>query len=232
MIPIYKSTSNPLQEVCKIPGITFDDNQIPKNSLKKSLLEEQGFLCAYCMSRINESNMKVEHWQPQHPTPSNGKLSPQEVEENRKLSIDYKNMLAVCKGNEGSPYKLQHCDTHKGNKTLKYNPSDTSHHMKLQISYLISSGKIESADAEFCSQLGKDAGEEGVLNLNCERLMNNRLQVIKSINEVLSHLEGSASKAVLQKMLNDWSTRDSAGKFKPYAGVAQYFLEKRIRKLP
>jgi len=232
MRPIHKSLLDPLREFCQIPGVTYTDNRLPREELKKSLLQEQGYLCAYCMSRITEESMSVEHWRPQKPKPENGTLSPEEQEENRKLSIDYKNMLAVCSGNEGKNPHEQHCDTRKGNKTLKYNPSDRSHHAKLQISYLFSSGKIESGDPEFCLQLGNDTGDEGILNLNYNLLRNNRLEVIKSINKALSRLKGSASKAVLLKMLNDWSMPDSSGKFKPYAGVAIYFLEKRIRKLP
>jgi uncharacterized protein (TIGR02646 family) len=40
-------------------GVTFraiDELQI-------ALLEEQGYLCCYCLSRITQKTMKVEHWQ-------------------------------------------------------------------------------------------------------------------------------------------------------------------------
>lgn len=39
------------------PGVDY--NATPE--LKSALLEEQGYLCAYCMRRISYENMKVEH---------------------------------------------------------------------------------------------------------------------------------------------------------------------------
>ena len=32
-----------------------------KEAIRKALLKEQGYLCAYCMSRI-EGEVKIEHW--------------------------------------------------------------------------------------------------------------------------------------------------------------------------
>ncbi len=60
MIPIHKNRENPLLEFVKIPGVTFDDNRLPRKELKESLLKEQHYLCVYCMSRIHEDAMKIE----------------------------------------------------------------------------------------------------------------------------------------------------------------------------
>ena len=35
-----------------------------RTELKESLLKEQGYLCAYCMARIDKDHMKVEHFKP------------------------------------------------------------------------------------------------------------------------------------------------------------------------
>ena len=71
-----------------------------KDDLKKSLLEEQGYLCAYCMSRISLEKMKIEHFLPQSVYPSE--------------SLEYSNLLAVCRGYEGECSQNQTCDTKKG----------------------------------------------------------------------------------------------------------------------
>lgn len=230
MLPIHKSPENPLEDFVRIPDVTYDDNRLPKKKLKESLLKEQGYLCAYCMSRISEDTMKVEHWYPQKSDMEGKKLSAEEKENERLLSIDYKNMLAVCIGNEGHPKKEQHCDTRKGNKHLLYNPSNPQDHNRLKIYYL-PSGEIASEDAAFYAQLGrKDEKETGVLNLNCPKFINNRAAVITAILKALHKLPQQASKGKISAILKNWNTPDSSGRLKEYAGVAIYFLTKRLKK--
>lgn len=230
MLPIHKSPENPLEDFVRIPGATYNDAGIPKDKLKESLLKEQGYLCAYCMSRISESTMKVEHWYPQRSDTEGKELSAEEKEKERLSSIDYKNMLAVCMGNEGHPQKEQHCDTRKGNKHLLYNPSDPQDHNRLKIYYL-RSGEIASEDTAFCEQLGsKEENKEGVLNLNCPKLMNNRAAIINSVLKDLQNLPQKASKGKISSILKKWKEPNSSGRLKEYAGVAIYFLTKRLQK--
>lgn len=230
MLPIHKSPENPLEDFVRIPGATYNDAGIPKDKLKESLLKEQGYLCAYCMSRISESTMKVEHWYPQRSDTEGKELSAEEKEKERLSSIDYKNMLAVCMGNEGHPQKEQHCDTRKGNKHLLYNPSNPQDHERLKIYYL-RSGEIASEDAIFCAQLGsKEENKAGVLNLNCPKLMNNRAAVINAVLKALQSLPQNASKRKISTRLQEWKEKDKSGMLKEYAGVAIYFLTKRLQK--
>ncbi len=230
MLPIHKSTENPLTDFIRIPDATYEDNRLPKKELKESLLKEQGYLCAYCMSRITVDTMKVEHWSPQHSGTGQEKTSLEAKEKERNLSIDYKNMLAVCRGNEGSPKTEQHCDTQKGNAHLLYNPSDPKDHDRLRIFYL-RSGQIKSKDAVFCAQLGGiGQNEKGVLNLNCQKLLINRLDVIRNIEKALQKLPQQASKGRILAILKNWKELDSSGMLKEYAGVAIYFLTKRLQK--
>ena len=230
MLPIHKSPENPLEDFVRIPDVTYGDNRLPKQELKASLLKEQGYLCAYCMSRISKETMKVEHWWPQKSDTEGKELSAEEKEKERLSSIDYKNMLAVCMGNEGHPKKEQHCDTRKGNKHLLYNPSNPQDHERLKIFYLCS-GEIASEDDAFCSQLGKKEGEKaGVLNLNCPKLINNRAAIINDIFKALQKLQKQASKGKISAILQKWKEPDSSGMFKEYAGVAIYFLTKRLQK--
>ena len=226
MIPIHKSQRDPLSGFKQMQDATYEDNRLPKKALVEQLLREQGYLCAYCMTRIDLETMSVEHWQPRHPSALEFE-SKCEVNDLRKLSIDYKNMLAVCDGNQGHPKRFQHCDTLKGNRVLKYNPANQAHHPKLQIRYLKSTGKIESQDDEFNRQIGGVDGDPGILNLNLNQIKDNRLEVIRRVNHMLDKLRENASRKDIQKLLDNWQKPNSGGKLQPYAGVAIFFLELR-----
>jgi hypothetical protein len=66
------------------------DNPKPFTELRKQLIAEQGFICAYCGQRIpdepenavGEQSMSVEHYIPQRGTHSNA-----------SLALDYGNLL-------------------------------------------------------------------------------------------------------------------------------------------
>lgn len=72
-----------LTEYKKQPYAYYDGCN--KDDIRSSLLREQGYLCAYCMRRINKEHMKIEHWRPE-----------KVLTEAQKL--DYRNMLGVCEG--------------------------------------------------------------------------------------------------------------------------------------
>lgn len=88
-----------------------------KNAIKESLLNEQGYLCAYCMQRINMQNATIEHYIAQRS---------KELPIDESMSIAYSNMLAVCGGNVGTGKRKNEliCDKHRGNTALTVNPLD------------------------------------------------------------------------------------------------------------
>ncbi|MGR4829655.1 hypothetical protein, partial [Bifidobacterium adolescentis] len=52
-----------------------------KEALGKALATEQGHLCVYCMSRIGDHDMKIEHLYPRH----------DEMGKGAELSVEYTN---------------------------------------------------------------------------------------------------------------------------------------------
>ena len=77
-----------------------------KKEVIKSLLSEQGHLCAYCMSRIDENEGKhkttIEHCLPQAAT-------------SEKERLNYRNMVAVCWGNrDAHSNEDKSCDVKRG----------------------------------------------------------------------------------------------------------------------
>ena len=211
-----------LEEYRRKSDAVYDGPQFTevKEAIRDQLLNEQGYLCAYCMRRISSGygQMKVEHWH---------------CQDNYKFEqLDYKNMLGVCSGNEGSPLENQTCDTRKGNVELKYNPANCSHRIESQIYFLLDTGMIESSDGEFNAQLNN------VLNLNHTRLKNNRKVVWGEVHQELSKrfskkpgTRTSVEKATeIEKLLGKWNSKDGQGFLREYCAVAIYYLEREKGK--
>jgi uncharacterized protein (TIGR02646 family) len=131
---------NSLKHYRAQPGAEYDgpDFTPVKADIRSSLLAEQGYVCAYCMERIGEDNTKIEHWACQHANPAQ--------------QLSYKNLLACCKGNEGSKPRDQTCDTKKGGRQLTYSPANKSHQINQKISYL-RNGEIKSDETKFNDEL-------------------------------------------------------------------------------
>lgn len=199
-----------------------------KSAVLHSLLEEQGYLCAYCMRRIGENSdagATIEHIIPQRDI--NGTRHDKE-------SLDYGNMLAVCNG--GMPSDGRHvtpsvltCDKHRGNAPMTVNPLKP--HTLSSIKYR-GNGVIYSTD----SQVDHDLNE--TLNLNSELAPQRfgRKAVIDEVNAYLTREfksrgidhDRKAKKAFCQRQLarasKPWQKKDE------YIGVLIFQLEKFISK--
>lgn len=139
MIPITKTTEpKSLQHFRLRGGTVFDgENFTPvKQDIRVQLVAEQGYLCAYCMGRIepDDRNMKVEHWHSRKKYPGQ--------------QLNHANLLGCCSGNAGQPDAHAHCDTKKRDADLLYNPAEPSHRSRLKIRYEFN-GTIKSDDALF-----------------------------------------------------------------------------------
>ena len=97
-----------------------------KREIRQCLLEEQHYLCAYCMSSIEnkELHMSIEHLAPQSKC--------------KEKVLDYRNYLGVCRGGADLPRNRSRCiccDASKGNQELQsVNPFDET--QMNQIRYL------------------------------------------------------------------------------------------------
>lgn len=184
-------------------------NYAAKDDLRNSLLAEQGEICCYCMRRITAQNMKIEHWACQHNHPDK--------------QLDYRNLLAACDGGEGAAKHLQHCDTHKGDTDIKIHPADGAHHCEAFIKYQ-DDGVIYSDDA----RIDKDL--DGVLNLNLQRLCDNRKAVLDGALAGLRKRRpnGTWTKAFLQAEQRRWTNRSGDGQFPEYGQIVSHHLQKKI----
>ena len=83
--------------------------------LKKSLLEEQGYICCYCERKIGRSeglkDCDIEHFMPRNP---DGRyLTSAECAQCREAQMKYTNLFVSCKGEDA--YSADHCNHKKDN---------------------------------------------------------------------------------------------------------------------
>lgn len=197
---VYKKQKNAIYD-----GPNFTE---VKAKIRLSLLSEQGYLCAYCMERIDINKMKVEHWACQHG--------------HEDMQLDYNNLLGCCLGHEGNSPKEQTCDTRKGGDEIKFSPANPEHRINDIIKYDVQ-GKISSTDDEFDIHLNR------YLNLNKDRLKLNRRTVLEVIQAELSKKIGSRKASEIQKIIDFYSNKNESGFFKPYYGVILYYLQRKLK---
>ena len=188
-------------------------NYAAKDELREALVAEQRGLCCYCMGRIRPQigSMKIEHWQSQA---------------SRKRQLDYGNLLGACLGGEGQPGYLQHCDTRKGDRNLRWNPADPLHYIEERIRYE-SDGLISADDVDFNQQLNE------VLNLNLRLLRNNRKGVLLAVLDWWKNEKHRIRGPVPRKrFLGERDKHVSGtGELRPYSQVAVWWLDQRLAKM-
>jgi uncharacterized protein (TIGR02646 family) len=190
------------------------ENYGDKAALREALVREQRGLCCYCMSRIHadRERMKIEHWQPQSRFPD--------------LELSYRNILGACLGGHGQPAHLQHCDTRKGEDSLKWNPADSDHRIDQRIRFELD-GSIASGDEEFNAQLND------VLGLNLPVLKNRRSGVIKGILDWLREEKAKLRTAVPRDRIVRERARlagSNNGELAPFNPVAVWWLDQRLAR--
>lgn len=193
-------------------------DNLPTKDTRESLITEQGYICCYCMRRIPESGStpgsKIEHFLCQ--------------KKHMSEELNYSNLLLACLGGEGSPKKLQTCDSSKGDIDFTISPSSTARNIETLIKYS-ANGEIYSDDEVLNTEL------ESVLNLNMKQLKDNRRIVYEEVQnriraKVRKHKTKHLQKGFLEAEKKNWLAL-SNNKYKPFCMVAVYVIDKKLRKL-
>lgn len=199
-------------------------NEDGRKELHEALLKEQGYICAYCMQRIDNSG-KIEHWKGQS--------------EHGENSLDYDNMFAVCRGKMGEKTVDFHCDTKRseyqsiGQGDLTLNPTNANHIHSLKY---LRNGTIYHQNIEISTEEDKsklsliDIDLQYHLNLNHLYLKDNRAKVYAAVSQVLDVLRKTGKsqgfiQTQKQKLLRQWQEK-TENRFKPYCGIVVYFLQR------
>ncbi len=200
---------------------------------QKQLLEEQGYLCAYCMRPIGLKKdsvklaIQIEHYLSQHLSKSLG----------LNLDLQWNNMLGVCNGKSGMK---AHCDKSEGKKNAQgifikgkikgevqlnvLNPLKEKNSEKI-LSYNVYGEIIPNTKNEYLAQkIIEDL--DCILNLNDDRLRQARYDAMDLAKKILKekYPTGNWTSRQIEKEIEDWKTRKD-GKYRPFCQAAIWFLE-------
>lgn len=187
------------------PGVNYEATL----KLRESLLEEQGYICAYCMRRIpvrdrdsNETS-RIDHIMSREKHP--------------ELKLDYTNMVICCPG--AIDYDF-HCDKKKGENDITFSLFED--HFFTTLSYKSKTGEINSSDTEYNCQINE------VLNLNNRLLMYNRRSALFGVISLLNKIGWTVTNITQQ--INKWANKDTKGQYKEYNGVILWYLNKKLKQ--
>jgi len=218
MIKINKQAEpNKWVEYRNTPGVDYQS--IPE--LVESLLEEQGYICAYCMRRIPVKDRLCEDKKTDEDHRVEHVLSRDNHDD---LKLTYKNMVICCPGHIGSE---DHCDRLKGERDVTFNLFDQNFIDTLSYK---TDGEIVSSNVQYNKEINE------VLNLNTPLLKTNRISAWNSVKNLISNQKNKPwTKSELSKYIEKYSSvHNNGGKkqYIPYCGVVLYFLYKKMRQLP
>lgn len=192
------------------------DSFLDKDLLRLSLIQEQGYTCAYCTQRIKDDplNTKIEHWKTRE---SYNRDSEPEG------TLDYDNLFAVCKGNANG---ILHCDSSRPkNSVLLVKPTDKN--FIQQISYL-RNGKIESKNAV----IYKDLDDSKHLNLNIQLIQDNRKKALNDIQKAFdTRCKGKSfndSEKIKKAIVQQFISLKQEKYFEPYSQIVAFFYRKYL----
>ena len=175
-----------------------------KDDIRNYLLIEQGYICAYCMERVDLDSTTIAHFIPQSTY--------------RSRNLEYGNMLGVCSGNEGSPYNMQTCGCHRRNKALTINPHVRTYTDTISYS---PNGLIVSTVSEINVDMHK------TLNLNVSFLAQNRKTALDALKKELHNRRATGTwKPLAEKYIAKLS---DDGKKRPYYGILLWYLHSKVR---
>ena len=197
--PKYKSTYGGLD------ADVIDD-------LKDGLLNEQGWVCGYCMQKINKDNMSIEHHCEQ--AICNGENGTTD------RTLDYTNMLAVCSGKRA---KELHCDTKKSqfNTTtglpMNVSPLVEPHMATIEYS---STGYVKSTNTVYDGEINR------FLNLNTPYLRDLRSKKFKQIFTASFHPQKAKQKAKMKSILDKDLQKGAYNFSNNFPGLSEYMLNR------
>lgn len=183
-----------------------------KQALREALVRDQGALCCYCEARVRDTadEMNIEHWEPQSWAPSR--------------QLDWKNLLAACKGNPGSGADSRHCDHQKGDEPITLDPQRERHVRTISFT---ANGGIRSNDPALQDDIDRR------LHLNLPRLRANRTAAVQAlVSGFRRRYGGEFPRDALRHELEQHTRPGANGPLPPYASAVAFWLRRRLGERP
>ena len=210
-IPLTKPTDSKL---AKGYGETLRNyfEQLPKTEIRETLLEEQHYLCAYCMRELSDVDaVTIEHWFP--------------LSQARDTAIDYQNFLGSCSGiySQGQQ-PCRCCDNSKGGTPIKINPCqqwmmDCIHYESDGTIYFVAPDNLEpDTKKELNDDVYRDINETLCLNGAESELTLHRARILRSCRKELKllHASNKCSIATVTRLVQRIENKQ---RYPAYAGV-------------
>lgn len=221
--------NNPLSEYAKAnPNENWDSFRNSNAAsdykfVRQLMLNDQGGLCGYCekkISEVSQNKQRVEHYH------SKSDLS----NPNKNWALDWQNVFAVCIGGNDAnksahplPENLS-CDSYKDHLITAGKLDAACEGYLLNPLRIVSSASLFlldkssgslTVDIGACQQLADiDNQYENleslvektieILNLNCQRLLDDRLEVLKRYNQEVTKARKANDKEGLTKLAHRW----------------------------
>lgn len=210
MIRIQKDSSHEPKSWIRY-RLTDGAKYSPTADLREALLQEQGYLCAYCMRRIpvrdtnSTEDTRIDHIKSrtQHP----------------EQELDYGNMVICCPGAISGNTNF-HCDKSKKDTNISF---DVFSQDCIDTLNYLSDGTIKSSNSTYNDEINN------ILCLNNNLLKSNRkakyVQVITSIQSKGWKI------GTIQKLLDLYQSKDCNGYYCEYCGIVIYHLTKKIQQI-
>ena len=192
------------------PNASYDG--VPdKKLLRQQLLEEQGYICAYCMQRISldlnknhKAKIEIEHYLSQKNFPEG--------------DLNYQNMLGVCNGISNG---IEHCDKSKKDFNLKIlNP------LKVQSSENLIDYTLKGQIISKSNNLDVKNDVNSILNLNNQQLIQFRLDALDKARKdfIRRNPKKLWTKKLFDNEIEKYKTKVK-GKYKPFCEYIIWYFE-------
>lgn len=176
------------------------------------LLEEQGYICCYCMKAISGWDSHIEHFVPRNikNTPHVHSIRAKNVE------LDYQNMFESCNGENNA---WDHCGRLKDSEDSVVLVSPLDNRVEQRFRYDVLTGRIDVVDPGDQSAMTTIR----VLGLNTRQLCEHRLSAFYVAEQKLK------SGVLFDDLIDMYSMRDEQGAFLPYCAAVVWFLDHMYR---
>ena len=226
MRPIEKGTPPPcIADLVGTPGASWSSvHGDQKAQMRAHLAKEQHGLCAYCMRRVPEDSLRIEHYRTRAL--------------HAGLVFTWSNLLGVCEGDVGVQAASEatetetkprfHCDNHRGQITppkdqeLFVDPTrlvDPDNTFRYTLA-----GVIEPAANVGAARRSEIETTIARLNLNIWRLKRNRAEVRKRVRELVAREFKRRAEGDARRELQRWLSQVGE-----YAEVEHAYLRQKLR---
>jgi hypothetical protein len=171
-----------------------------KDIVRLSLLNEQSYICAYCMQRIENAPLftTIEHWEARELVKQE---AAKEKDSQKKQFIlqkifDYNNLFIVCKGHlysKAGKDGMNHCDASRsdGNRELSVKPNEAN--TLKDIKFVKGTGRIYAS----CGLNNESMEQEQ----NCSQFNQNKQKSICDLKIKCSHCDLTCEKGLNLNLL-------------------------------